>query len=161
MTPPVAEVITLPLDIYSPDQLNGLVIEARDAIAALRQRAALSKAGNKAGKLSAPAVSESLQRLAGELTIESVDRVVKGLELLRDTVPTIRLVLAAQPNAQFKESLVKWFRHEVHPQVLLVFVVRSDIGGGVVVQTVGHVYDFSFKRQLMAAKPRIAELLHV
>lgn len=162
MTPPSAEIVALPPEVYSPDQLSALIMEARDLAATLRQQAALAKAGGTSAKQQvSPAVSEGLAKLAGTISVESAEHVAKGLELLRNTVPTVRLVLAAQPNRQFKMKLVKWFRDEIHPQVLVVFIVRSDIAGGVVVQTVGHVYDFSFKRQLIAAKPRIAELLHV
>lgn len=161
MTPPPAEVLTLPFEIYSPDQLSGLLLEARDVASALRQKAALAKASGKPAHQADLVVSEGLEKLAGSISVESVERVVKGLELLRNTVPTVRLVFAAQPNRQLKAQLVKWFRNEIHPQVLIVFVVRSDIAGGIVVQTVGHVYDFSFKRQLIGAKHRIAELLHV
>ncbi len=67
--------------------------------------------------------------------------------------------LAPKPATRtLKRQLTVWFRAEIHPYALLTFALRSDLCGGIVVQTGSNLYDFSFREPLINNRRRIAEL---
>jgi F0F1-type ATP synthase delta subunit len=43
---------------------------------------------------------------------------------------------------------------------LLTFATRADIGGGMIIQAGSHVYDYSFRQQILSHKSRIAEIFN-
>jgi F0F1-type ATP synthase delta subunit len=68
------------------------------------------------------------------------------------------MMLAALPNRAMKRMIVEWFRREVHPQLLLTFSARGDIGGGFILRAGSKQYDFSFRGKILSNKQRIVEI---
>jgi hypothetical protein len=154
--------VRLPLDLYSPEQLSAIIIELRSHISSLRDAAARAKASHT--EVAAPAHTSAL--LLGVLRESGVDpteqpateKLLKELEAIRDKAPAVHLMMAALPNRELKRKLTDWFRTEIHPYSLLTFATRADIGGGVIVQAGSHVYNWSFREQILSHKSRISEI---
>jgi hypothetical protein len=162
MTADVA--VRLPLDLYSPEQLSAIIIELRGHISSLRDASVRAKASHTA--TSEPVHTSAL--LLGVLRESGVsptdqpadEKLLKELEAIRNKAPAVHLMMAALPNRDLKRKLTDWFRAEIHPYTLLTFAVRADIGGGVIVQAGSHVYNWSFREQILNHKSRISEIYH-
>lgn len=153
---------SLPVDVHSPEQLGLLIAELRDVAAQRRNQAVQAKVTGKAG-----ADSTHISALLGQVLKEAkvavnnpgaLDEVLANLEQLRAKAPSVRLTLTAAPTRLYKQQFTTWFRANIHPDTLVTFSVRSDIGGGATLIAGSHVYDFSFREQLLRNKGRIAEI---
>lgn len=151
--------MTLPNDVYSPDQLSELTMELREYIGALRDTTLRNQASKTAKKTSLPTMS-ALLKLVFENVSDGVtpEAMLRELEAMLKNAPTVHLMLAAQPSKEMRRQLVLWFRVEIHPTTLLTFSERHDLGGGIVVRAGSHVYDFSFKRKVVDNQKRITEI---
>lgn len=153
--------LALPTDIYTPDQLSMCIQELRGLVSARRDSAVKSRVAS--APETAPAVppftASLLQanRLSGS-TAKELEELIKALESLRLKAPVVHLTLAALPGPKLSVKLVEWFRREIHPSALLLFVMDHTIGGGVVIRVGSRVYDFSFYSQIIRHKNRIAEI---
>jgi hypothetical protein len=153
--------IRLPLDLYSPEQLSAVIIEFRGYIGELRDTAVRAKALHATA--GAPHASALLMGVMHESGVNATDqpeaeKLLKELEAVRDKAPAAHLMMAALPNRDLKRKLTEWFRTEIHPFALLTFATRADIGGGFILQAGSHVYNYSFREQLLTHKHRIAEI---
>lgn len=154
--------VHLPTDLYSPEQLGAVVIELRSYTGALRDANVRAKATKSA--VSAPehlsALLLGVFRGAGvKVTdLEGSEKLLKELEAIRDKAPAVHLMMAALPNRELKRKFTDWFRTAIHPYTLLTFATRADIGGGVILQAGSHVYDYSFRQQILTNRHRISEI---
>lgn len=155
----------LPVDLYSADQLSAAMLELHDYIGTMRDAAIRNKTSDSKARLEAPHLSALLLGLFRGADIAPDDQraaesLLHALELIRSKAPVVHVTLPALPNRTLKRKLTVWFRAEVHPHTFLTFATRSDIGGGIIVQAGSHVYDFSFRQQLLGNKHRIAEIFN-
>jgi hypothetical protein len=146
--------MTLPNEVYSPDQLSAITMELRAYIGAKHDAARRSDHG---GALE-PAVSSALRSIIDSAGNSSADQLLSDMEQLLKSAPTIHVITAAKPNSTLKQQITNWFRTEIHPSAMLTFAERRDLGGGVIVRAGSHIYDFSFKRKILDNKHRITEL---
>lgn len=151
----------LPLDLYSPEQLSAVIIELRGYNGALRDTAVRARAVHATP--GAPHASALLLAVMHEADMSATDpaqteKLLKELEAIRDKAPTAHMMMAALPNRDLKRKLTDWFRTEIHPFALLTFATRADIGGGFILQAGSHVYNYSFREQLLSHKHRISEI---
>ncbi len=155
--------VRMPNDLYSPDQLSAIILELRSYLAQLHDGAVRAKTAHTPMEAPATHLSALLMGVmhgTGITTTDSAEaeKLLKGLEAIRDKAPAVHLMMAALPNRTLKRQLTAWFRAEVHPYTLMTFAVRMDIGGGVVMQAGSHIYDFSFRQQILGNKQRISEI---
>ena len=154
--------VHLPTDLYSPEQLGAVVIELRTYIGSLRD--AQVRAKSTKAEVGAPGHLSALLlgvfRGAGvQVTdLQSSEKLLKELEAIRDKAPAVHLMMAALPNRDLKRKFTDWFRTAIHPYTLLTFATRADIGGGVIIQAGSHVYDYSFRQQILTNRHRISEI---
>jgi hypothetical protein len=154
--------VHLPLDLYSPEQLSAIIIELRGHISSLRDASVRAKAAHA----TAPEPAHTSALLLGVLRESGVtptdqpesEKLLKDLEAIRNKAPAVHLMMAALPNRDLKRKLTDWFRAEIHPYALLTFAVRADIGGGIIIQAGSHVYNWSFREQILSHKSRISEI---
>lgn len=156
-------VVRLPTDLYSPEQLSAVIIELRAYISSLRDTQVRAKMTN--AEAETPHVSALLLgviRTAGinATDISAAEKLQHQLEAIRDKAPTVHLMMAALPNRDLKRKLTGWFREQIHPYALLTFATRADIGGGMIMQAGSHVYDYSFRQQILGNKHRISEIFN-
>jgi hypothetical protein len=156
--------VRLPIDIYSPDQLSSLLLELHHYIDEVRSHVLSEKAGKKSTE--PVEISPTLAGLLHSSAIDAQD--LTALEVLHKTLgevlkaaPVMHITLAAMPGRTLKRQLTVWFRTQIHPASLLTFTVRSDIGGGIMLQAGSHFYDYSFRARVLANTKRIGELAGV
>lgn len=151
----------LPPELYSPDTLSFAIMELSHYSGALRDYAARATAGHAPQPQPPEVLAHILDILDVPNDLEAIENLRKNLEQHLLKAPTVHLILAAFPSSAVKRQLAQWFRAEISNDILLTFAVRSDIGGGIVVQAGSHLYDFSFKRTLLSNKARISEIANV
>lgn len=114
-----------------------------------------------AAPILSPAASALLrqQSASGPLTQATLDKLLKQLADYEKTAPQLTITLAAPPAASLKRSLVGWCRDNLAADALVNFQFSSAILGGLVVRTGSHVYDWSFRRQILAERGKFPEVL--
>jgi len=154
--------LRLPLDLYSPEQLSTIIIELRGHASSLRDATVRARVApqESPAQIHTSALLLGTYREAGVSQTDQIasEKLLKQLEAIRDRAPAVHLMMAALPNRDFKRKLVEWFRSEIHPYSLLTFATRADIGGGVIIQAGSHIYNYSFREQILSHKHRISEM---
>lgn len=153
--------VQLPIDLYSTDQLSAVILELRDYIGTLHDSAArsrASRASSDATHVSALLLGVLHGASVSQGDLPASEELLKALEALRNKATTAHVILAALPNRTFKRQMTVWFRAEVDPTIFLTFAMRSDLGGGAIIQVGSQVYDFSFRQVLLANRSRISEI---
>lgn len=155
--------LKLPVDLYSPDQLGIIILEAGNHSSVLRDAAVRVQTTGTPDAVEPLHTSALLTGILHGNGLPandhaSMEALSKGLKLIRTQAPVAHLTLAALPNRSLKRQLTEWFRKEINPYMLLTFAVRTDIGGGVVLRVGSRIYDFSFRQQIVGNKHRIAEI---
>lgn len=154
--------IKLPIELYSPDQLGIVMLELHKHISALRDANARARtASAKVGTVAAP--SAMLQNIfqATDTAPEGImacEKLLDSLETMRSSVPVARITLADMPGTDLKQKITTWFRSEIHPDFLLTFIARADIGGGLILQAGAHIYDLSFRKKILDNRQRLGEI---
>jgi hypothetical protein len=103
-----------------------------------------------------PAASQLLQQVGSQ---QALDELIRALEELKNTAPSMTITLAAPAPGDLKQSLVAWCRENISPNILVNFRFNATILGGMVVRYGSHVFDWSFKRQLLANRAHFPEVL--
>lgn len=156
--------VRLPPDLYSPDQLSAVIIELRAHISSLRDASIRAKTAHADESAPTHVSALLLGALKGAgLTASDqagAEKLLKELEAIRDKAPAVHLMMAALPNRDLKRKLTEWFRSEIHPYTMLTFATRMDIGGGIIIQAGSHVYNYSFRQQILGHKSRISEIFN-
>lgn len=154
----------LPDTVASSQDLTALVIEVREfarwfAHESIKKRVDATHASPQ--PVLSPTTLELIrtQEANSKLSQQSLDSLIKTLESYSRAAPTITLTLAALPTASIKTTLVAWCRDNISPDILVSFRLNTTLLGGMVVQYGSRVFDWSFRRQLMAARSRFPEVL--
>lgn len=155
----------VPLDVYAPDQLSSLIAELQTYRDKLRDASVRAKVAKKKAT-EQPAMSEPLANLLRGNGVDAsngtaVEALAKELEAVLKAAPVMHITLAAAAGRTLKRQLTVWFRTQVHPNSLLTFAVRGDIGGGIMLQAGSHFYDYSFRDRILANKARLMEIASV
>jgi hypothetical protein len=164
--PPAMEdhvALVLPPELYSPDQIGLVMIELRDQADMLRRQAARQRLGSAGAALRPAALPERLTALLvvcgiTRVTLASLEQLIKQLEIVRAKAPVVHVTLADLPGQHLRTELVKWFRREIDPTVLVSFNVNTTIVGGIVVRTGSHLHDYSFRRGLWEHRRALMEV---
>jgi cobalamin biosynthesis Mg chelatase CobN len=152
----------LPPAVYSPQLLEAVRYEIEEYLDWYRQTRIQKKVG---ARNASPEPTHSAETvlvieawLAGKApTLESLEELIDRLKELK--LPVVHITLAAMPNHAQRETLVSWFRNNSTPHLLLSFVSDRNLGGGILVRTPNHVFDYSWKQQLVNGRTKIAEIL--
>jgi len=149
--------------LQTADQISEMVIELREYLGKLHDMAIRGRVANIHNE-ELPALSPLLQDLIrangiAMTAVQPLRQLLTRLEELRITAPHMRVMLPAWPSASIRERITSQVRASLHPNMTLVFTVRADMGGGCVLQSGSHRYDFSFHTVLLANKHKISELL--
>lgn len=156
--------LTLPSTIASAQDLSSLILDIQTYSKWLTHESIKNRVAN-AQIAPAPAMSEAgvamLQILSSQqrLTAEGITELLTSLETYKRSAPTITLTLAGLPPQQLKNDLVSWCRQNLDPTVLVTFQVNSTLLGGMVVRYGSRVFDWSFRRAILANASAIPEVL--
>jgi hypothetical protein len=156
-----APVFELPAAVYSPQLLESVIYDLQFYLDWIRQNQIRKKVG-AAAKAQPNHSDETVlvieAWLAGRpATLDLIEALLTHLKELK--LPQVHITLAALPNRSQRETIVKWFRTNTTPQVLVSFVADRNVGGGLVVRTPNHVFDYTWKQELVAGRDKLAGIL--
>jgi F0F1-type ATP synthase delta subunit len=159
----------LPNSVFSPQDLAAVILEIKlyarwAAHAAVKQQLKQSFTSQSPSLTSA--ASELLrpyQKQTGQQTghqlAKSCEQLIHDLSELKARAPIVTITLAAPPAKDTKTLLVSWCRQNIGPGVLVTFQFNSTLLGGMVVRFGSHIYDWSFRRQILENRGKFAEVL--
>jgi F0F1-type ATP synthase delta subunit len=151
--------------VLSPQDLKALIFEIRKYARWYAQTAVKMQRAGDNGSYEPPAISHPAIGLLREwneqqpLSKEHLEELLAAMEAFKDTAPQITITLAAPAPGSLKQALARWCRQYIDPNILIEFKFNATLLGGMVVRYGSHVHDWSFKRQIMAARNRFPEVL--
>lgn len=156
--------VRLPDTVSSAQDLTALILEVRTyakwfAANAIKERVH-AKNATPPPTLSAGALE--MVRSAGTgklLSGQSLDQLIAALEDAKTTAATVTITLAAPATASVKQALVRACRDNITENALVTFKFNSGLCGGMVVTYGSHVFDWSFRRQILENRSRFTEVL--
>jgi F0F1-type ATP synthase delta subunit len=156
--------LKLPDSVASLQDLAALQLELHEytkwlAHEAVKQRVKASS--STATPALTPSATELLRNWHGAkaITPQSLDSLLKTLEEYRSSAPALTITLAAPPTSSIKAALVAWCRQHIAPNVLISFQFNATLLGGMVIRYGSRVFDWSFRRQILAARQNFPEVL--
>lgn len=160
--------LKLPESVSSTQDLSGLIIELSDYTRwfsknAIRKRVSTKKQKSRASN--EPALSAAASEMvrswttSNPMTTLSLNKLIKTLEKSKANASVINITLAAPPTNEIKTKLVAWCRKNIAPDVMVSFNFNTTILGGMVVRSGSRIFDWSFKRQILAARETFPEVL--
>lgn len=156
--------VQLPNTVSSLQDLNALTLEIRGygkwfAANAIKERVH-AKNATPPPALS-PGALELIRAASGKklLSATELDKLIDDLETAKKTAPTITITLAAPATGDVKQKLVASCREHIASDALVNFKFNATILGGMVISYGSHVFDWSFRRQILANRAHFTEVL--
>jgi hypothetical protein len=152
---------TLPREIHSPELLDGVVYELEQYLDWYRQAKIHQKVG--ISPQTEPTYSNETAKVIeawfaiNKASVGSLEQLVAHLRTFKPTV--VHVTLAALPNHAQRAQMLDWFRGLGGPNLMLSFVADRNIGGGVVVRTTNHMFDFSWRQRLVEGRSKMGEIV--
>lgn len=156
--------IPLPSSVSSQQDLGALTLEIREYAKWFAHNAIKAKVHAR-NATPPPALSPGaleLVRSAGGkklLDQKALDALILDLENAHKTAPTITITLAAPATGDVKQSLVTACRQHIHDSALVTFKFNAGLCGGMVISYGSHVFDWSFRRQILENRAQFSEVL--
>jgi uncharacterized protein YejL (UPF0352 family) len=156
--------LKLPDSISSTQEVTSLVLEVREYAKWFSHAVIMKKMNNKkvpnAPTLSASA-NEMLRNWANgkSLTRQNLDELIATLEKFKRSSETMTIVLAAPATNDIKRQLVAWCRKNVSDNILVTFQFNATLLGGMVVRYGSRIFDWSFRRKILANRGHFPEVL--
>ncbi len=151
----------LPPAIYSPQLLESVTYDIQYYLDWYRQNQIRKEVGAKPKdepNHSDETVLVIEAWLAGQPpTLEKLEALLDYLKHLK--LPEVHIMLAALPNRTQRETLVAWLRNNATTHLLVSFTADRNLGGGIVLRTPNHIFDYSWKQQLVAARDKLAGII--
>lgn len=156
--------LKLPDTVSSMQDFKVLLQEVR-LYARWYAHASVRKQASKTGAAEPPAISPAARAVIryweGGKPLEQakLEGLIDALEDYARTAPQLSITLAAPPSAGLKKTMVAWCREHVEPDVLVNFQFNSVLLGGMVVRWKSHIFDWSFRRRILAGRENFPEVL--
>lgn len=93
------------------------------------------------------------------LSTQDLEALIDALETYTKTASTVTITLAAPATGDIRQTLVGWCRENIAPSVLVSFKFNANLLGGMVIHHGSHVFDWSFRRELLAKRAAFPEVL--
>lgn len=156
--------LKLPDTISSPQDVTALLLELQQYARWFAHNGIKAKLGTKHATkppvLSDPALALVRASTGKELLNQTVlDELVAALEAHHRSATAVTITLAAPATADVKKALVGWCRDNIAGDILVSFQLNSSLLGGLVVRYGSHIFDWSFRRQILANKQQFSEVL--
>lgn len=156
--------LLLPNSVLSPQDLEALTFEIREYASwfshnTIKHQAGASR-GTKAPELTAAALEVlrnwNAQKLLDQATLAELGA---ALEDFKASAPSLTITLAAPAGGDLKQTLVTWCRENIAPNVLISFRFNATLLGGMVVRYGSHIFDWSFRREILEHHAKFPEVL--
>jgi hypothetical protein len=155
----------LPEDIWSPSDLTELIADLHRYAEWLSSYSVKQRVAGQAVTMTPPPLSAravaSLQQLQEKqaLTVAGVEALITDLQQFQSRARVVTFTLAGPPSHGLQKRVVAWCRQTLSPDVLVSFQFNATILGGVVVRYGSHIFDWSYRRQILANRGKFAEIL--
>jgi hypothetical protein len=156
--------INLPNSVSSRQDLQAVILEIRKYAQWYSQTSVKMRfAHDLANEL--PPFSDAATSIINDwnkaepINPKSIEELIATLEDFQATASHMTITLAAPATGSLKKVLLEWCRKNISPNMLVDFKFNSTMLGGMVVSFGSHVYDWSFKRQILGARDRFPEVL--
>ena len=156
--------LQLPNEIASPQDLKEAITEvqkyARWASQAVVKSRVTGTAYGQPPPVSQTAV-DLVKQWHGQQAIsqKSLDELILALKDFEASAKRISITLAAIPSGSLRTALTGWCRQNLGADVLVDYKYNSTILGGMVVRWGSRIYDWSFRRQILASVDKFPEIL--
>ncbi len=157
--------IKLPDSVSSHQDLMAIVLEVKEYLRWFTQ-ASVKKRFSAADNVDPPVISAASMTLINSCNVDktplsskNLDELILALNDIEANSIKVTITLAAPPAGSLKKTIVEWFRKNVDPDILIDFRFNSTILGGMVVSYGSHIFDWSFRRQILAGRERFPEVL--
>jgi hypothetical protein len=147
---------TLPIAVQTPRQVADCLQELELAQQAAASQVLAKRVGGKV-PVAAPELSDTTEAVLKSYT--SIEQAIVALTELQDKAWVVHITTASDLTPKGRQSVVGWFRENCNPLALATFGIIPEVGGGVVVRTPYHNYDFSYATQLWQQRDKLAEVL--
>jgi hypothetical protein len=159
-----AKALVLPDSVSSPQDVTALSLEIHEYARWFSHNDIKKRVHARHASPSpdlTPAAKELIHtwEARGKLDVRSLDSLIKQLREHADKAPVMTITLAAPASGDLKQKLVGWCRKNVDPNVLVNFDFNSTLLGGMVVRYGSHVFDWSFRRQILSNAGKFPEVL--
>jgi F0F1-type ATP synthase delta subunit len=157
-------VINLQNNIYSREDLKEVILEVKK-YAGWYAQTAIKMQVTKNNTFEEPDFSPAAVNVVSEwakenpISAKSLDALIETLENCLASAPVVVITLAAPAPNSLKKTLVEWCRQNIAPNVLVDVRFNATMLGGMVVQYGSHIHDWSFRRQILAAREKFPEVL--
>lgn len=155
--------LELPPHVASEQDLSQLLLHIQHYRQWLNQNAAKQQVGastEEGSTIPDEAATLIEDWLNGQqLTTKTIDQLITTLEDFKVTASKITITLAAPPGPQIKTHLTDWCRSNLDRNVLVNFSFDRTILGGMVVRWGSHIYDWSFRKQILNNRQRFVDIL--
>lgn len=155
---------SLPDGVSSPQDLTALLLEIQEYSRWFSHNSIKAQLKTKHATLP-PTLSPPALELIRDaskkdlLNQQAIDTLIQELEAYKKTATTLTITLAAPPSSDLKKTLVAWCRQHITANVLVTFEFNSTLLGGMVIRYGSHIFDWSFRRQILAAHQNFPEVL--
>jgi hypothetical protein len=156
--------LQMPNSVSSMEDVTALALEVRD-YARWFSHAVVKMHVNGTQIPKPPVVSPATSELIHDwgtkqpLNQKSLDNLITALEDFKLHAATMTITLAAPAGGDLKQQLVGWCRQNISADVLVNFRFNATLLGGMVVRLGSHVFDWSFRRQILASRDKFPEIL--
>lgn len=150
--------------IISPQDLTAAMLEVREYArwfnqATIRQKLKAGEPVDPPG--ASPAVVDLLKAWAADKPLDAkrLDDLLDELADWQDRAPHVKLTLAAPAPTPVRRDLAAWCRTNIDPEALLSFNFNATLLGGMVISCGSHIFDWSFRRQILESRGKFPEVL--
>lgn len=152
--------LSLPSVISSQQDLGGLVLELREYSRWINHQNILKKVSSSVSA-EPPVMSPALKDLlsGNKKESENIEELINTLDKLKDDAPTITVTLAAPATKDIKRTLNDWLRKNISSNILVNYQFNATLLGGMVIRVGSHIFDWSFRRQMLAGRDKFPEVL--
>jgi hypothetical protein len=156
--------LQLPNEIASPQDLKETITEVQK-YAKWASQAVVKSRVTGAAYGQPPPVSQTAVDLVKQwhgrqpITQKSLDELISALKDFEASAKRISITLAAIPSGSLRDALTGWCRQNLGADVLVEFRYNSTILGGMVVRWGSRIFDWSFRRQILASMDKFPEVL--
>ncbi len=82
-----------------------------------------------------------------------------ALKKLIKQAPSLHISFAAEPSPKAFETILNWFRENIHPNVLLSIGLQPNIAAGCILRTPNKIFDLSVTARLKDQEGYLAKLI--
>lgn len=156
--------VQLPSSVSSLQDLSTLTLEVREyakwfAHNAIKERVHAKNVSPPPALT--PGATELIRAVGSKklLSGSDLEQLIAALEDAKKTAPAITVTLAAPATADVKRQLVESCRKHIADNALVTFKFNSGLCGGMVIHYGSHVFDWSFRRQILGNRAKFTEVL--